>query len=69
VGAGAFPAVPLPSAAVALHGDADALASALRAAATPVIARIHDGAVLLDLRGVLERDDDLLGDMAVAAVA
>jgi L-seryl-tRNA(Ser) seleniumtransferase len=69
VGAGAFPAVPLPSAAVALPGEPARVMAALRAQAMPVIGRVRDGKALVDLRSVLERDDDLLGDMIVAALA
>jgi len=68
VGAGAFPTVPLPSAAIAIAGDPASVLTALRAQATPVIGRVRDGSALLDLRSVLERDDDLLGDMVVAAL-
>ena len=57
VGGGAFPAARLPSWGVTLDGDAVALEALLRAAPLPVIARITDGRVLLDLRAVPERDD------------
>lgn len=69
VGAGAFPTTRIPSFGVALGGDATDSASRLRAAAVPVIGRIHNGASILNLRSVPERDDDLLGDMIVAALA
>ncbi len=57
VGGGAFPTARIPSSAVALGGDVVALERKLRDGATPVIARIADGRLLLDLRGV-PRDED-----------
>lgn len=65
VGGGAFPAVTLPSVALALAGDARALERALRSGSPPVIARIANDRLLLDLRAVPERDDTRL----VAAVS
>ena len=53
VGGGAFPAARIPSAAVAIVvPDADVAAARLRTARVPVIGRIADGVLLLDLRGV-----------------
>ena len=52
VGGGAFPTARLASFAVALSGDADFLARLLREDELPVIARIADGRVLLDLRAI-----------------
>lgn len=69
VGAGAFPAHEIPSAAVALAGNAAELAARLRAGATPVAARIHDGRVLLDLRSVPEKDDTALAEAVASALA
>jgi L-seryl-tRNA(Ser) seleniumtransferase len=63
-GGGAGAESTLPSAAVALRRpglSADALAAALRAGALPVIVRIEDGRVLLDLRSVAEEEDAELG--------
>jgi L-seryl-tRNA(Ser) seleniumtransferase len=42
----------IPSAALALDGDAAALDAALRASDVPVIGRIADGRLLIDLRSV-----------------
>ena len=63
IGSGALPIESLASTGIALaphgkrrSGAADALAAALRALPVPVIGRIHDGELLLDLRG-LERED------------
>jgi L-seryl-tRNA(Ser) seleniumtransferase len=69
VGAGAFPTRELPSAAVALSGDASALAERLRLGSPPVVGRIHDGRVLLDLRSVPERDDAALAGAVAHALA
>ena len=52
VGGGAFPTARIPSAALALDGDAPALDAALRASDVPVIGRIADGRLLIDLRSV-----------------
>ncbi len=70
IGGGAAPTRELPSFAVrAAHAHADALAAALRAGAPPVVARTHEGAVLLDLRTVAPEDDERLGAALVAAYA
>jgi len=64
VGGGAMPAAELPSFAVTLAGrSADAIDAQLRAARTPVIARIADGRVWLDVRTLLEGD---VADVAAA---
>ena len=60
-GGGTLPGVEIPSAGIVLDGD---LASALRRAAVPVIARVADQRTYLDLRTVDPADDD-----AVAAAA
>ena len=53
VGGGAFPAARIGSAAVAFDlPHPDAVEARLRAAAVPVIGRITDGRMLLDLRGI-----------------
>jgi L-seryl-tRNA(Ser) seleniumtransferase len=68
VGGGSLPGQTQPSAAIALAGDAaDALAARLRRASPPVISRIEDGHVLLDLRAVLPEQDAEL-QQAVRAV-
>jgi seryl-tRNA(Sec) selenium transferase len=55
VGGGALPLLELEGPAVALDGS-DALAAALRAGDPPVIARIHEGRVLLDPRTLTDED-------------
>ncbi|MEK6612239.1 MAG: L-seryl-tRNA(Sec) selenium transferase [Gemmatimonadota bacterium] len=57
VGGGAFPSARIPSCALLLAGGAAALERALRTGALPVIGRIADGALLLDLRGVAATED------------
>jgi L-seryl-tRNA(Ser) seleniumtransferase len=68
-GAGALPISEVASAALALDdpgGDPDALATALRCGDPAVLARVHDGQVLLDLRAVSDAE---LDDLAAAAGA
>jgi L-seryl-tRNA(Ser) seleniumtransferase len=61
VGGGSLPGQTQPSWAVALPADSpDALAAALRHADPPIVARIEDGRLLLDLRTVLPEQDALL---------
>jgi L-seryl-tRNA(Ser) seleniumtransferase len=69
VGGGAFPTARLASAAVALAGDAAARERRLRGAEVPVVARVADDRVLLDLRSVPERDDALLARVVAGALA
>lgn len=72
IGSGALPVEALPSAALAISGDGgdapDLLAARLRTLAVPVIGRIRDGALLLDLR-CLSDDGALLGALAGMAAA
>jgi L-seryl-tRNA(Ser) seleniumtransferase len=63
VGGGTTPGAVLPSFAVALEVrgmNADTLAARLRRLTPPVIARIHEGVVSLDLRTVDERFDAVI---------
>jgi L-seryl-tRNA(Ser) seleniumtransferase len=53
---------------VALQGDAEALAAALRAGSPPVVGRIRNGALLLDVRTVAPPDDERLYQAVRAAV-
>jgi L-seryl-tRNA(Ser) seleniumtransferase len=65
VGGGAMPTAELPSYAVTITGkSADDLDRALRAAPTPIIARIEDGKLWLDVRTIADED----GADIVAAV-
>lgn len=61
-GGGAFPTSEIPSSAVAVGNrvDINAMEQKLRRGEIPVIGRIADGELLLDLRSVLPRDDAAL---------
>ncbi len=66
IGGGSLPGEVLPTFALAIATPRpDAVAAALRAAPTPVVARVDDGRVLLDPRTVLDGEDEAV----VAAVA
>jgi L-seryl-tRNA(Ser) seleniumtransferase len=69
VGGGSFPTTQIPSAAVAIEGDAETIESRLRGATRPVIGRIEEGRVLLDFRSVPESDDDALTTAVLAALS
>ena len=69
VGGGAFPTARIPSAAVAIAGEVEALERALRAGDPPVVGRVSEGRLLLDLRSVSPRDDEALGAAVRAAAA
>jgi L-seryl-tRNA(Ser) seleniumtransferase len=69
VGAGAFPTAALPSAAIALDGDAERWATALRAGEPAVVGRVREGRLLLDLRTVPDADVPALTAAVVAARA
>jgi L-seryl-tRNA(Ser) seleniumtransferase len=61
VGGGSLPGETLPSYAVGLHGtQPDILARALRQATPPVIGRVVEGRLQLDVRTVLEEQDTAL---------
>lgn len=60
IGGGSTPAQTLPSVLIALRGDAAALERGLRTSRPPVIARIEDDTLLLDLRTVPPDLDPLL---------
>ncbi len=69
VGAGAFPTKEIPSAALGLMGDARPLEMTLRRAPVPVIGRIADDKLLLDMRSVPEGDDERFTHAIAAALA
>jgi L-seryl-tRNA(Ser) seleniumtransferase len=56
VGGGALPLAELPSFGVRLEGDADLLAARLRAGEPAVLARVSDGALVLDCRTLGDAD-------------
>ncbi len=62
-GGGSVPGLTIPSAGVALDGDHSA---ALRAYDPPVIARVHEGRTILDLRSVDPADDPVLAKALAA---
>ncbi|MCC6318580.1 MAG: L-seryl-tRNA(Sec) selenium transferase [Gemmatimonadaceae bacterium] len=64
VGGGAFPTARIASSAVALAGGADALDDRLRRAPLPLVGRIADGRLLIDLRS-LGPDEDALATGAI----
>ncbi|MFI5246041.1 MAG: L-seryl-tRNA(Sec) selenium transferase, partial [Gemmatimonadales bacterium] len=68
VGGGAFPGARIPSAAILLEVEsAEQLEAALRRGMVPVVGRIAEGRVLLDLRAVApELDDELVTIVATA---
>ncbi|MCU0247701.1 MAG: L-seryl-tRNA(Sec) selenium transferase [Bryobacter sp.] len=68
IGGGSTPAQSLPSVLIALHGDATALERALRTSTPPVIARIVNHTLLLDLRTVPPEKDALLVNLVRAAL-
>ena len=66
IGGGAAPSAVLPTRLMALTAtglSADELAARLRAADYPLIARIEEGRVLLDLRTVLPEQDEALAEV------
>lgn len=69
VGGGTFPDAVLESFAVALNGDAVSAGKKLRAAATPVVGRISDERLLLDVRSVLPGEDGALATAVAGALA
>ncbi len=69
VGGGAFPGARIPSFALALEGDAITLERALRGGRTPIIGRIENDQLLLDVRSVPSAFDDELGDAIMHALA
>ena len=71
IGGGSAPGSQLPTREVTIassNGSADALEAALRTSDPPVIARIEDGRVVIDLRTVRTEDDETLAALATAAL-
>jgi L-seryl-tRNA(Ser) seleniumtransferase len=66
VGAGAFPTATLPSVALALGGNAERWASALRTSEPAVVGRVNEGRMLLDLRTIPE---DAVPALVAAVIA
>ena len=57
VGGGAFPTAEIPSAGIAIGGRADAVEKRLRQNDPPIVGRIADGRVILDLRTIAPSED------------
>ena len=62
VGGGSVPNQSLPSYAVALDGNVEALEEKLRLGMQPIIGRIHEGRYLLDVRTLFEADFPVIVD-------
>ncbi len=69
VGGGAFPTARIPSLALTIGGPADMIEQKLRAGDPPIMARVADGRVLIDLRTVFPAEDDEIIAAVRAAVA
>ena len=69
IGGGSAPGSQLPTRLVALTLPAARLDAALRTARPPVIARIEDGRVVVDLRTVAPEDDERLPGLIAGAAA
>jgi L-seryl-tRNA(Ser) seleniumtransferase len=68
VGGGAFPTARIPSVALSFGGDAASLEARLRGGEPPVIGRVADGRLLVDLRTILPREDEVLARALGAAL-
>jgi L-seryl-tRNA(Ser) seleniumtransferase len=68
VGGGAFPTAKLPSIALAIRANAAELEQRLRHGTIPVVARVAEGRVLIDLRTVFPSEDGELADALRAAL-
>jgi L-seryl-tRNA(Ser) seleniumtransferase len=69
VGGGAFPTAQIPSFALHIDGDPQGSEQRLRTGALPVIGRVGDDKLLLDLRSVMSAEDELLAEAVVRALA
>jgi L-seryl-tRNA(Ser) seleniumtransferase len=68
-GAGSAPGATIPTRLIKITGDAETWWSTLAMAATPVIASRRDGAVFIDLRSVMPRDDEAVRAALIFATA
>ncbi|HJU66808.1 MAG TPA: L-seryl-tRNA(Sec) selenium transferase [Gemmatimonadaceae bacterium] len=69
VGGGAFPTARIPSAAVAISGNAEQIDARLRAGEPPVVSRIVDGRALFDMRTLAAGIDEELAGLIERALA
>jgi L-seryl-tRNA(Ser) seleniumtransferase len=58
VGGGAFPTARIPSIALSIGGRADAIEAHLRGGDPPLVGRVADGRVLIDLRAIFPAEDE-----------
>jgi L-seryl-tRNA(Ser) seleniumtransferase len=68
IGGGTAPSATLPTALLAVthaSANADALAARLRAVEPPIVARIEEGRVLLDLRTVFPEQDEAIAQALI----
>jgi L-seryl-tRNA(Ser) seleniumtransferase len=65
VGGGAFPTAAIPSCAIVLSRNAQEVEKNLRLGEPAVIGRMSEGNLLLDLRSVLPREDELLAEAII----
>jgi L-seryl-tRNA(Ser) seleniumtransferase len=66
IGGGSAPGSKLPTCLVAIErpgSSAASLLTALRRLSTPIVARIHDDRVVLDLRTVFDEQDAVLAEL------
>ncbi len=68
-GGGTLPLARFASCACTLEGEPEALLRRLRQGDPPVVARISDGRVLLDVRCILDADLEVLGQAVATALA
>jgi L-seryl-tRNA(Ser) seleniumtransferase len=69
VGGGAFPTARIPSAGIAVSGNANKIEATLRRGNPPLIARVTDGRVIIDLRTIFVRDDANVAAVLRSALA
>jgi L-seryl-tRNA(Ser) seleniumtransferase len=69
VGGGAFPTARIPSHAVAFSGDADDIERRLRLGAHPIVGRIANGRLMLDMRSVPDAHDEQLVRAVMASLS
>jgi L-seryl-tRNA(Ser) seleniumtransferase len=72
IGGGSAPSAVLPTTLIALTSQemsANDLAARLRRSNPPIIARVEEGRVLLDLRTVFPAQDEVLGQVLAQAAA
>ena len=68
IGGGSLPGETLPAWLIALDGNPDAMADALRQADPPVIGRIEDDKLVLDLRTIVAEEEDAVAKAVRLAV-